>query len=212
MLKVGGLNDFNQLNAHSNTIISNREAVMAPFYSSLNVYSLNSYSVYHNHSVWITKDGIAHCIGDNTECQISPLLPKTVLKKEMQLSMTYDETSLNFISAVCGSCYTLYMLINPKTNQLMLSYSYSKKTIDSPLFLNIKFRKPIGLFGGDVNSAAIDSRGSVMIVNASIFENETANPYILFFRTMKKRFLLPVVTNSLLFYQKVGVFIIHKFQ
>ena len=42
MLKVGGLNDFNQLNAHSNTIISNREAVMAPFYSSLNVYSLNS--------------------------------------------------------------------------------------------------------------------------------------------------------------------------
>ncbi|KAK8871923.1 hypothetical protein M9Y10_007669 [Tritrichomonas musculus] len=178
MLKVGGLNEFNQLCAHSNSEINSRNTVNAPFYSSFNVYSVNSFSVYKNHAVWITKDGIAHAIGDNTDCQISPLLPKCGFKEDMELSMTYDKTSLNFISAVCGSCYTLYMLLNPKTNQIMLAYSYSKKTIDSPLFLRINFRKPIGLFGGDVNSAAIDSRGAVIFVNISIFESPTATPQI----------------------------------
>ena len=127
--------DYNQLNSKSNTEVNNRKAVIAPFYSSFNVYSVNSFSVYHNHAVWITKDGVAHVIGDNSGCQISSSLPQTVIKEDITFSLSYDKTNLSFISAVCGSSYTLYMLLNPKSNQVMLAYSYYKKTISSPLFL-----------------------------------------------------------------------------
>lgn len=173
MLKVGGLDDYLQLNSKPNDRVDGREVITAPFYSSFDVYNLLSYSIYHNHSVWVTEDGVAHCIGDNTDGQINPALPKMILKEDTTLK------NYKYVSAVCGSNYTLYMTKDESTNQFMLLYCYAKKNkSNSQLLLNIGFRKPLALFGGDLNCAAIDTRGAIILVNASVFDSPKSAPIV----------------------------------
>lgn len=144
--------------------------VCPPRESILDISSLESYSVYCYHAVWITKDGHAFAIGDNIEKQIYDSLPKHFIEYQTEVTIQDDDRN-NYIpiSAVCGRFYTLYLVKSPK-DQFQLVYVHSQNN-GIPIFLNIGDQKPIALFGGMSNSAAVTEDGSIIIVTKSLLDS-----------------------------------------
>lgn len=81
-----------------------------------------------------------------------------------------DGKVCKLLSAVCGSCYTLYMAISIVSSQVpILVYISSKKKKNNgqPIFINIGKSCPIALYGGNTKCAAITDEGSVLILSNS---------------------------------------------
>lgn len=182
MIKVAGLNEFNQLCTESNNNgIYKTLVVSPPIDLNIKISSLLSFSVYYEHAVWVTTDGKGHAIGLNRDLRICGTIPKDVLRKEIQFEIQDNEgRPRQLLSAVCGLYYTLYMVqsIIPD-GYPELAYVFHSINSGIPLFLNISGRNPTSLYGGDSTSAVIDSDGSVIIITPSIFETPTAECQII---------------------------------
>ena len=166
---VCGNNDDYRLGGSLNNRTSKPENIMPFCQSSLEVSSLLSFSTYH-HSVWITKNGEAFAVGSNEDGIISSTMPKINFGKDTKINLKYKNGKpCNFISAVNGNHYTLYLVSGETSNdtpQLILAYSD-----ENTIFLNIGKRSPVSLFGGNKISAAIDTEGSVIIITRSVFKS-----------------------------------------
>lgn len=180
-MKVAGANEYSQLCADSNNKSASYYPVICPpVESRLDISQALSYSVYRDHAVWITREMKAHAVGDNSNGRISGDLPKDKLSEESEFEVRDKEgNSYDIISAVCGSWYTLYLIKSLNAQERKLAYVVYNKNDGEPLFLNINGRSPIGLFGGENKSAAIDSSGSIIIVSESIFDSPDAIPQII---------------------------------
>lgn len=167
MIKVSGENKNHQLGVESNNkSINGSQIVCPPDNLKLDVSSLLSISTYCNHTVWVTRDGKVHAIGDNTLFKISKTLPESDIKESSTFEIFDSEgKSTTVLSAVCGIKYTLYLIqSNDLTKSIQLAYSNASNK-QNPVFLNISGRNPVALFGGYSTSAAIDSNGEIIIIN-----------------------------------------------
>lgn len=167
MLRVAGENKARQLGVDpNNKSIDGSQIVYPPDNFKLDTSSLLSFSVYSTHTVWITCDGKAHAIGDNTQFKISKSLPEENIKESTIFEIQDSEgKTCTVLSAICGINYTLYLIqcdVNNKSTQLAYSHSENK---ESPIFLNLSGRNPIALYGGHSIAAAIDSDGAIIIIN-----------------------------------------------
>lgn len=170
MIKVAGYN-YRCLCANWNMKTDDGyKIVCPPTESKLDISTLVSYSVYCYHAVWITKNGHIYAIGDNIEKQIFQTLPKHFIEYQTEITIQDNERRIyNPISAVCGRFYTLYLVKSP-SGQFQLVYVHSKNN-GTPIFLNTPDQKPIILFGGMSNSAAVTDDGSIIIITKSVLEN-----------------------------------------
>ena len=144
--------------------------IWPPFISHLKVSSLLSYSTYTRHSVWVTKDGRAFCVGFNEDNRIIDTVDKKTIQNEKEVIIkNKDGHQLKFISAVCGVFYTLYLVQgeNGGNNQLVFSYSNNSK----PLFLKTDNYNPKYLFGGRNTAIAVDGDGAIFVINHSVLNN-----------------------------------------
>lgn len=175
MIKLGGNNNFCQINDDLSKKNSKNESIVYPIYNSpLKVSSLLSYSICYDHSVCITKEGTVQAVGDNSHHQIWDSLPRQVINgwKEFEIQDVYGR-SYSPLSVVCGSNYTLYMARKQEDDKsLYLIISYSDKNNGLPLFLNLNGRVPVAIFGGLTSAAAIDEEGSIIIINENIFKDQ----------------------------------------
>ena len=132
--------------------------IYPPIQSRINISTLSSYFVSESNSIWTTKDGKAYAIGSNSRGKISPSLPEK-LEKETEIIITEsDGHKCKVISAASSLLFRLFLVSQSDgTNQLV--YNYYKENDGKPLFVNIGDRKPIAIFTGYDNSAAIDSEG-----------------------------------------------------
>ena len=121
LLVFSGTNNFHQLFYKSNNKQADEEIIMPPISSPLSLLYL-SYSIYYSHSVNILKSTIAIAIGDNSKHQINNFnLQAFTHYQPISVKQTKKNRIANFISAVCGSNYTLYLCL-PKSqtdNQLL---------------------------------------------------------------------------------------------
>ncbi|KAK8850304.1 putative E3 ubiquitin-protein ligase herc4 [Tritrichomonas musculus] len=141
----------------------------SPCQSNLDILSLISLSSY-SHSAWILKNGEAFAVGDNRKSKIASTLPKDLFENDTKITITDKKGHLcKFLSAVCGSSYTLYQ-IQGETNRhpSQLVYSYEDQ---ETIFLNIGKRTPLALFGGYNTAAVIDIEGAVIIITKAIFKS-----------------------------------------
>lgn len=169
MLKVAGYNHYNQIYEGSNNKNNLHLPVISPPCDSpLDISTLLSFSVFSNHTIWVTKDGVTHSVGDNRHGEIYGLLPRKILENRVdyEIKDNQDRPCL-ILSAVCGLLRTLYLVrSNDDKTRTQLAYVNSHRNGGSIHFLNID-RKPIALFGGWINSAAIDTEGDVIIITYS---------------------------------------------
>lgn len=176
MLKVCGSNDYLQLVENSNNKSNHGSSIIfPPIDLRIDLSNILSFSVYHEHSIWITRDGLAHTIGDNSSGQICRSINKENLKKVKIFSInSKGKQPYKLISAVCGASYTLYLALpsGGKCNQLL--YNSKRQEDDQPLLLNIENRNPIGLFGGRATCAAIDSEGKILFISKKILNSPKA--------------------------------------
>lgn len=174
MLIVCGRNEYKQLGENANSIdVDGSPIIFPPCKSHLDISTLLSYSIYSSHLVWITKDQKAFAIGFNSVNKICSTLPSGKIDKDTEIKFLDTKgRQCNFLSAVCGTYYTLY-LISPqydnKSPQLALVYQGENN--GRPLFLNIGNSHPVELFGGRLNAAAIDSKGSILIITDIVFKS-----------------------------------------
>ncbi|KAK8850164.1 hypothetical protein M9Y10_018284 [Tritrichomonas musculus] len=168
MFLCGQNGDF-RLGGSLNPISNKPKDIEKPIKSSLEVSSLLSFSAFH-HSVWITQKGEAFAVGSNSNGEISSTLKKEAFRTDTRINLKYEKGQpCNFISAVTGGYYTLYLVSGETSSdspQLIYAHSNEKTT-----FLNIGKRSPVSLFGGCVISAVIDTEGSVIIITRSVFKS-----------------------------------------
>lgn len=179
-MKVAGANEYCQLCADSNNKSASYYPIVSPpVQSRIDISQTMSYSVYRDHAVWVTREMKAHAIGDNSNGRICSELPFEKISKERVFEIhDRDGKSCDLYSAVCGQWYTLY-LVQPKGSSThKLAYVAFNKNDGVPLFLDIGGRKPVGLFGGESKSAAIDSTGSIIIITESLFDSPSPIPQI----------------------------------
>lgn len=170
MLKVAGFNHYNQLYEGSNNKTKLHLPVISPPCDSpLDISTLLSFSVFSNHTIWVTKDGITHSVGDNRHGEIYGLLPRKVLENRVDYEIKDNQNRpCRILSAVCGLLRTLYLVqSNDDRTRTQLAYVNSHRNGGSIHFINLEERKPISLFGGWINSAAIDTEGDVIIITYS---------------------------------------------
>ena len=175
-MKICGTNRHCQLTVNSNNTNIDHTPIITPVINSnLNPLSLLSFSVYNEHSVWITRDGKVHAIGDNRYGQIVTNIPKESINTDTIFSIQdKDGNSWLSISAVCGESYTLYLVSSPnKKGPPRLAYSYRNQNTPHPLFLNTDEHYPIAIFGGRQTAAAIDIDGSVLIIKKTFFQSSS---------------------------------------
>lgn len=181
MLKVAGGNIYHQLCSESNNKSTNNYPVVSPPGSSdFDISSLISYSVYCDHSVWVTKEGRARAIGDNSGGRIHGSLPKEKIIRSAEFDIIdKQKNKYDIISAVCGLYYSLY-LIHPRNEscEAKLAYVYYNKNDGFPIFLDMGNKCPIALYGGYKNSASINKDGSICIINKSVYERPANSPHI----------------------------------
>ena len=127
--------------------------IYPPIQSRINISTLSSYFVSESNSIWTTKDGKAYAIGSNSRGKISPSLPEK-LEKETEIIITEsDGHKCKVISAASSLMFSLFLVSQSYgTNQLV--YNYYNKNDGVPLFVNLRGRKPIVIFGGH-NSAEL---------------------------------------------------------
>lgn len=169
-MKVAGYNHYNQIFEGSNNKTNLHLPVISPPCDSfLDVSNLLSFSVFSNHAVWVTRDGFLHAVGDNRHGEIYGSLPKKILENRVDYELKDSQGhSYLILSAVCGLSRTLYLVqSNEDRNRTQLAYVNAHRNDGSPHFLNIDDRKPVALFGGWINAAAIDVEGDVIIITYS---------------------------------------------
>lgn len=169
-MRVSGSNIHSQLDSTSNNkSINDHTPIISPF-KQLNIENVSSFSTYQDHTVMITNNGELYALGYNRDGRITnSLQTEGDLTKFTKFELKNDEKS-NFIpiSAVCGYDFTLYLVTKKDScgeNYLLYSCSNNK---ESPLFLNIENSKPVSLFGGYTNAAAIDDNGSIILIPENI--------------------------------------------
>lgn len=181
MLKVAGGNIYGQLCSESNNRSANNFPIVSPpVDSNLKISSLLSYSVYCDHSVWVTKKGKARGIGDNSGGRIHGSLPKEKISKWTEFEIKdKQENQYDIQSAVCGLYYTLYLVkSNNGSDETKLAYVFYNKNGGMPLFLDTGDKLPVALFGGYKISASINNDGSVSVVNKTVFDSHANSPLI----------------------------------
>lgn len=114
---------------------------------NIDVSNLSSFYVSEPNSIWTTKDGKAYAVGN------SSLLPP-MLEKEAEIIITdRDGYKCKVISAASSLMFSFFLVSQSYgTNQLV--YNYYNKNDGKPLFVNLRGRKPIAIFGGH-NSAEL---------------------------------------------------------
>lgn len=150
--------------------------IYPPFKSEFNPSEVISYSIYDK-TVAVTKDGVAHAIGDNSKSQISGSLRKKVLQKfsDINIKDAHNKDCL-VKSAVCGGDYALY-LITPKDDdsKKQLAYSHTNLEKEYPFVLNIGESIPIAIFGGYTDCAAITSVGSIIYIHELLYQSMSSS-------------------------------------
>lgn len=136
-MKVCGSNDYSQLGEESNTDeLNDLKCINLQCNSHLDISSLSSYSIYSEHSVFITKKGQGLAIGNNEGFRISASLPEDKIAKEATISLQLENgKSFKLLSAVCGDFYTFYLISEEKSGTNLLAYVSRNNT--NPLFLNV---------------------------------------------------------------------------
>lgn len=171
-MKICGSNKYFGLGEESNTDSPYEPCISPPLLSHINVHLLQSYSVFSNHSVMITKEGDAFGVGSNENGQIIEGLSNQVHEKEKHFEIfDFYGNQCQIISAVCGHDYTLYLVSSESFPNNQLVYVYSGENNNRPLFLNINGRNPICLYGGWKTSAAIDSEEGLFVITKSVFKS-----------------------------------------
>lgn len=175
MILICGCNNFSQIGEKSNNHSpAGFPAISPPIQLNLDISTISSYSVYCEHSVITTHNTkTAKAVGYNDDYRISCSLPKTILNQYTEITLK-DSKCLSYtpISSVCGEFYTLYLVKSPETgDKTKLLFSFDGSTSQFPLFLNIGDSNPISLFGGRLNSAAIDSLGGILYVSELLYDS-----------------------------------------
>lgn len=176
MIHIGGSNNYFQI--VEKTCDPNREIIRPPQASTIDPYSVLSYSFCRNHSVLIKRDGTLLGIGVNTNCEICGSLPREELHNFTEFRIQDSEGNRYFpVSAVCGSSYTLYLVSKTETGEkLTLAYSCGDSDSKTPTFLNVGDSNPLALFGGNQSSAAIDSTGKILFIPYNTKSDVQINP------------------------------------
>lgn len=162
---VAGLNSINQISEKSNNNNQYNVPIVCPPEQSTISPECLSYSIYFDHSVMVCRNS-TFTKGPNTGNTIRKTQLKNISKLN-KLSISDEENNnYSIVSAVCGSNYTLYLLISNKTKKPTLAYfNESLKENDGALiFINIKGHAPLSLFGGRKTAAAIDDQGNVIVI------------------------------------------------
>lgn len=172
IMLVAGYNGDNRLGEKSNAKDNDGDqCIFPPCNSNLTISSLLSFSNLGDHSVWITKDHRAFAIGSNEEGQIINTLKKEIIRKEQEITL-FDPKGrkCQFISAVCGYYYTLYLVSSESERNNQLVLFYRNKNSGKPLFLNMNGHNPIHLFGGNQNAAAVGAEGEIFVITEAVFD------------------------------------------
>ena len=161
-----GYNKYNQLGAKSNNTTKDSSPIIHPaLESSVDPASLLSYSVYCDHSVFVTKNGSLFAAGDNSEGRISSSLAKEPLSEFTKFSIKDGNgLSLQAVSAVCTFNGTLYILSKSGSRRLHLVYCSREIKGGDPVFLDIGDHQPAALFGFCFHAAVITSEGEVIFI------------------------------------------------
>ena len=163
---VGGFNKFLQLLTESNNKGKNGKPIISPpIKTALETLSLLSFSVYGWHSICVLDDGSIKGIGYNNDGRISGNIKKIKYVELKDVSMNdRDGYRMTPISAVCCGGVTLY-LFSRKDGGRELVVCDCFISEGNPIFLNIGEKKPIAIFGGHCNSAAITDEGEIIFIN-----------------------------------------------
>lgn len=153
----------------NNRSLCKEPCISPPCDPLLNVSSLLSYSCYSDHAVLIKNDFKAYAKGSNKGFRISKTLPAEIFPNETEIVIKNSRKQpVKFLSAVCGYKYTLYLVSGGERRNNKLYYT---QTYYNPLFLKINGHNPLKIYGGFSSSAAIDSRGSVIVITQMVFKN-----------------------------------------
>lgn len=141
----------------------------------IEVTSILSFSIFNSHAVLITKIGELFGIGDNTECQISPSLPREKLDCFTRFTIKDEQNRLCIpVAVTCGSYCTLYLVVNPEDknrNQLMFSASYIHDKEKLPEIIYTRTDSHITTLYGDYEgSYIIYSDGSYSYVSYNLIK------------------------------------------
>lgn len=186
VIKVCGYNNRRQMPADSNNKSKDGrcQIICPPIDLPYDLSSLLSFSVYHDHALWITNYGIGHATGDNYGSRLSGNIPRNQLKMATEVTIKDSEDRVyNILSAVCGAEYSLFLIQRPidpnkPTNRRpkYLAFTYYEKNQSQPLFPDLSDHEPVAIYGGEQICAAIDSEGGVIIITPEIFEAEGCQP------------------------------------
>lgn len=171
MIQACGSNGFFQLGVKSNNKSPGGVPVCCPPINlNLDPSTISSFSNYSGHTVYTTFDGKAFGIGCNEDGRISKSLELDVLNKFTIIDL--GDEKCHAISAVCGELYTLYLVSIDGENILL--YSSYNTQLKYPVLLDIEksVTKVTSLYGGCVNAAAIDDKGSILFIGSSAEELE----------------------------------------
>lgn len=81
MIKICGDNKYSQFGEDkSNKVTEEGSCISHPSQFDLNISETLSFSIYSQHTVWITKDFIGHALGNNREGRISGSIPLEIQK------------------------------------------------------------------------------------------------------------------------------------
>lgn len=155
------------------TTIKDGEPIYHPLNSLINHHIL-SFSIFNNHSVIVTSDGLLFGIGNNKDGRICGLLKKECISEFTEFSIPEIDNKQTPISAVCTTFGTLYLYSNDTNDEKQLVYCDSE--INEPVFLNICNQKPIALFGGHYHTAAITDKGEIIFINRFAVKNSSNSP------------------------------------
>lgn len=163
LLTFSGKNNFSQLS------FQKVENIFPPISFPIQFRSL-SYSIYSEHSVMITESGTAWAVGLKSDSEIIHSKSSEIECGRMVSLKISDEIFLSqFESAVCGDDYTLYLCkptpeIDTKKRKFLV-ISTHRKSGEKVTVLNSEEHVPCAIYGGSCMCAAIDTTGTVMLVN-----------------------------------------------
>lgn len=195
-VKISGNDISNTLTISPNCTSSDGiPCINPPLPLNLDFNSITSISFGTEHSIWITNDGVAHALGKNEYGRILPNFQNQIFQKPHDFELI-DQNNIHYFiqSAVCGDSYTLY-LCNFEQENSNLQLALSSNVNGSFLFLN-NFN-PICLYGGYFIASAIDSNGSVIIIDPSRIKPTNTSPQIVSLPNNKKAVFVVCLDYSL---------------
>ncbi|OHS97449.1 hypothetical protein TRFO_09455 [Tritrichomonas foetus] len=158
-LRVCGLNTYSQLAVNSNQTFKNDiPFVCPPLGVNIDISTLNSFSTFRGHSVWVNKNGEVYGIGDNRQ-RLLGIPDRRIFKEAVRIEIPGNTEKV--VSAVCGSSYTLFLTEN---GNLILTQDFLGDE-PSDYIKTFKFdSKMVQLFGGSRIQGAIDENGDFVIL------------------------------------------------